>query len=108
MFKLFKSKQQNDHATADNSSVSARATDLVLFYFPLCPFCKVVLRKLESLNLQVELRNIHEQEVWLQQLLTGGGKKTVPCLLIEQHSDNPRWLYESMDIVGFLNTNYGQ
>ena len=36
------------------------------------------------------------------ELITGGGKLQVPCLLILTDENNPQWLYESKDIINFL------
>ena len=36
-------------------------------------------------------------------LIQGGGKGTVPCLRIERDTGDVEWLYESVDIVEYLN-----
>ena len=36
-------------------------------------------------------------------LIQGGGKGTVPCLRIERDTGDVEWLYESVDIVDYLN-----
>ena len=36
-------------------------------------------------------------------LIRGGGRGTVPCLRIERDTGDVEWLYESVDIVEYLN-----
>ena len=52
-------------------------------------------------NLQVELRNINQTPKYKEELIEQGGKRTVPCLRIEEHNE-VTWLYESSDIVKYL------
>ena len=51
---------------------------------------------LRSIN--IELRDIMNDELARQELLEGGGKAVVPCLKIK-NGDSVDWLYESMDII---------
>jgi glutathione S-transferase len=37
-----------------------------------------------------------------QELIAGGGKKQVPCLKIEEENGATQWLYESRDIIKYL------
>ena len=39
-----------------------------------------------------------------QALLSGGGKTQVPCLKIEDGAGKVRWMYESGDILAYLET----
>ncbi|MDO5044575.1 MAG: glutathione S-transferase N-terminal domain-containing protein [Coriobacteriia bacterium] len=70
--------------------------DLKLYYKPTCPFSQKVLRYLEDSGVQLELRNTLEGNNQ-QELIEAGGKKQVPCLLI-----NGEALYESDDIIKYL------
>lgn len=79
--------------------------DHSLYYFDSCPFCRVVLSEIKRLNLDIELRNIHQDESHRKDLIDGGGKKTVPCLRIE-NAGASQWMYESMDIVKYLRVEF--
>ena len=81
--------------------------NLALYYFDTCPYCRAVTRQMKRLNISVELRNIHRNEDHLKALMKHGGKRTVPCLLIEKDSKKGKWMYESMDIIAYLNKQYG-
>jgi glutaredoxin 3 len=73
---------------------------LKLYYYDSCPFCQIVLKIIKDLNLLVDFKNIHQDEKNLQKLLKDTGRKTVPCLYIDE---NP--LFESLDIVAWLKKN---
>ena len=58
---------------------------------------------LRSIN--IELRDIMNDELARQELLQGGGKAVVPCLRIK-NGDSVDWLYESMDIIRYLDDRF--
>ncbi len=37
-----------------------------------------------------------------RELVTGGGRATVPCLRIEREEGQVEWMYESIDIMQFI------
>jgi glutaredoxin 3 len=69
-------------------------TELVLYYFDECPYCKKVIRFLEGKDIAVTYKNIHEDSKAYEELVKVGGKSQVPCLFI--HGEP---LYESNDII---------
>lgn len=73
---------------------------LVLFYKPTCPFCQKVLAYLDERNIDIEKRDILQDQQALEELINVGGKKQVPCLFID---DKP--LYESNDIISYIAKN---
>lgn len=75
-------------------------TKLELFYFPSCPFCQIVLEVIEELDLQVELSNIMSEKSKADQLIKDTGRRTVPCLYIDQKP-----MHESADIIRWLKSN---
>ncbi|MCP4979545.1 MAG: glutaredoxin [Gammaproteobacteria bacterium] len=75
---------------------------LQLYYFGSCPYCIYVRLALWWLGLKVPLKNIIFYPDNHADLVAGGGKGQVPCLRIENESGEPRWLYESIDIVRYL------
>jgi len=79
---------------------------LALYYFPACPYCVVVLRVIEELDLDIELRNIFTDRRWRLELIEGGGRRTVPCLRIEHDDGWFEWLYESYDIIDYLRDHF--
>ena len=79
---------------------------LALYYFPTCPFCVIVLNAFEQMGLDIELRNIFADPQWRQELIQGGGRKTVPCLRIEDEARDVTWMYESRDILRYLHKRF--
>lgn len=73
-----------------------------LYYYDQCPFCQMVLRELNGLKTQVELKNTLMVPQNRQELQQGGGRTTVPCLRITQDNGLVEWLYESSDIARYL------
>lgn len=76
-------------------------SNLSLYYFPSCPYCRKVLDFIEENDLEnIELKNIRKDKSAKETLLEIGGKSQVPCLVID---DKP--LYESNDIINWLQNN---
>ena len=75
---------------------------LALYHFDSCPFCLRVRRELARLGVEVELRNIHRDRSRYDELVRGGGRQQVPCLRIENDNGAVEWLYESSDIIAWL------
>jgi len=75
---------------------------LALYYYPACPYCVMVLRAVEQLGLNIELRNIMADTNWRLELIEGGGRSTVPCLRIEHEFTPVEWMYESYVIIDYL------
>jgi len=81
---------------------------LSLYHFESCPFCSITRKAIRKNNLNVELRDIQLDTEYLDDLIIHGGKAQVPCLLIERHKARSEWLYESSEIIQFLNNTAGQ
>lgn len=90
----------------EQERVDERIKKLSLYEFHTCPFCVKVRRALRKLNLNVELRDAKKEEAG-QELLNQGGKRKVPCLRIEE-SGQVKWMYESKDIIAYLQNSFGQ
>jgi len=81
---------------------------LALYYFDGCPFCVRVLRAIDTLRLDVELRNIYEDRQHFDDLRAARGRTTVPVLRITSSDGKDRWMPESADIVRYLQATYGR
>ena len=73
---------------------------LELFYYDACPFCQLVLRAIEDLKIEVEYKNIQKDSANLERLVKDTGRRTVPCLYIDNKP-----MHESSDIVQWLKGN---
>lgn len=75
---------------------------LALYYFEGCPFCARVQEAADRLEVALEYRDIQREPARREELVEATGRKTVPCLRIEEPSGEVRWMHESEDIVGYL------
>jgi glutathione S-transferase len=73
-----------------------------LFKTDSCGFCFRVRNFLQHNNIEILLRDINQEQEALRELLSGGGRSMVPCLRIESEEGEVKWMYESMDIMGYL------
>ena len=82
--------------------VDGETAKLKLYQYNACPFCVKVRRSIKRLNLIIELRDAKRDGEYNDELLQGGGKTKVPCLRIEDNDGKQQWMYESSDIVDYL------
>lgn len=83
--------------------VDLETSKMAFYHYETCMFCARVKSTIQSLNLSIETRDVHLETSHMQELITKGGKPTVPCLRIDYPGNSEsRWLYESNDIKSFL------
>ena len=80
---------------------------LALYHFPQCPYCVQVRRAIDKLEIDVELRDVHETPEHWDDLVAARGRATVPVLRITSPDGEERWMPESNDIVQYLKKTYG-
>ena len=73
-----------------------------LYHYPACPFCAFTRRAIKQTELNIEQRDISKHPKYRSELIKGGGKPQVPCLRIEKENGGIQWLYESRDIIQFI------
>jgi len=73
-----------------------------LYQFKACPFCVKVRRKLRKYSLNIELKDAKNNNLNRNNLKNLGGKLKVPCLRIENGKNDIQWLYESKEIINYL------
>lgn len=69
------------------------------------PFNNKIQRHLKQLNVSVTVKNLNRCHTYQKELLSGGGKAQVPCLRIDSPNGS-RWLYESNDIIQYLDRKF--
>lgn len=57
---------------------------------------------LSTHEIEIPMRNTVMDISAYKELVTGGGRATVPCLRIERDDGQVEWLYESLDIMRFI------
>lgn len=78
------------------------ATRLSLYYYDTCGYCRRVLRVIDELGLDVELRHIYHDAEHREALVEARGRTTVPVLRIQEPDGGDHWLPESRDIIDYL------
>nr|WP_243431858.1 glutathione S-transferase N-terminal domain-containing protein [Aliamphritea spongicola] len=97
-----KKMQRSPEQQAELDKLTA---SLSLYQYEACPFCVKVRRAMRRFNLNVEVRDAKRNQDYKTELEQNGGKLKVPCLRIEEQ-DGVRWMYESGDIIQYLEKNY--
>jgi len=81
---------------------------LALYHFNGCPFCSMVRSAIDSLGIDVELRDILQDPQHHEDLTKARGRATVPVLKITSPDSEDRWMSESSDIVRYLQDSAAQ
>ncbi len=89
-------------APTEQIRVQSMFDGLSLYQFRACPFCVKTRRAIHVLGVDIELRDISKEIKHREELELGGGRVKVPCLRIEENNE-VRWLYESSEIIAYLN-----
>lgn len=90
----------------EQQKVDDDVSKMILYQFNTCPFCIKVKRNNKRLSLKIENRDAQHNPVHREELLQGGGKIKVPCLKIIDEKGNDNWLYESNDILQYLQERF--
>jgi len=79
---------------------------MVLYQFRTCPFCIKVRRVNKRLSLNIETRDAQHDPDSREELLHGGGQIKVPCLKIQNDGGQTEWMYESNEIIQYLQQRF--
>jgi len=109
-FMLLWSKLGTPHGIKRSASaqqeVDVACQKLALYHFKTCPFCIKVRHEIARLSLPIILREAQYDESNRAVLLQGGGKVQTPCLQITNEQGETQWLYESKDIIAYLQKRF--
>lgn len=96
-----------NHPPEVQQALDAETRHMALYQFHLCPFCVKTRRAIRRLGLNIELRDARNDPRHQAELVEQGGQYQVPCLAI-QEQDGTRWLYESGDIISYLEQRFSR
>jgi glutaredoxin len=88
------------------AAIDAQTSSMALYEFRSCPFCMKVRKVIHAKNLKIEKRDARRNKAWGRELKKEGGKWQVPCLKITESDGGVTWLYESSDIINYLNEHF--
>ena len=86
--------------------IDAQTQKLALYQYKACPFCVKVRREMKRQSLNIETRDAKREDTSREELLQGGGALKVPCLRIEDEQGQVSWMYESSDIITYLDARF--
>jgi glutaredoxin len=86
--------------------VDQECAQLALYHFKTCPFCIKVRHEMARLSLPITLRDAQHDPEHREVLLQGGGKVQTPCLHITDAQGQVQWMYESNDIIKYLQQRF--
>lgn len=88
------------------TEVNQQLQDLSMYQFYACPFCVKVRRTMRRLNINMDMHDAKNDGQRREELLEQGGRIKVPCLRT-QEGDKVTWLYESKEIIAYLDQRFG-
>ncbi|TDG11664.1 glutaredoxin [Seongchinamella unica] len=91
---------------AAQAVVDQQTASLALYQYEACPFCVKVRRAMKRNGLNIETRDVKRSESAREELQAGGGNLKVPCLRIEDNQGQAEWMYESSDIIRYLERRF--
>lgn len=95
--------ERSPEAQAEVDQQTAR---LALYASKFCPYCIKVRRTIEALGLTIQECDTAHDPAARQELIHGGGASQVPCLRITDDEGNVHWMYESNDIIAYLQERF--
>ena len=90
------------------ATIDAQSAELTLYQYKACPFCVKVRRAMKRRSLNIQTRDAKRCDTSREELVQGGGQLKVPCLQIKNRDGEDRWLYESGDIISYLEDRFGK
>jgi glutaredoxin len=97
----------NAMTAIEETSESDKAEGLALYGYPQCPYCARVLGAIDSLELEIPLRNTMQNADHQKEIVEAMGRGTVPVLRIDGRGGEVEWLPESADIIRYLIARFG-
>ena len=90
----------------EQAELDKKTAKLALYQYAACPFCVKVRWVMQRHSLNIETRDAKREPKYAEELLVGGGSMQVPCLRIEDDKGLETWLYESADIIAYLERSF--
>jgi glutaredoxin len=90
----------------EQAQIDAETSKLALYQYAACPFCVIVRRSIKRNGLSIETRDAKRSELFKEELVQGAGQLKVPCLRIAEDNGDVRWMYESGDIINYLDGRF--
>lgn len=96
-----------ERSPQEQAEADRETAGLAVYEFAACPYCIKLRRAIARLNLKVPSRDTRLDPSARAELVAGGGKHQVPCLRIPGENGAAQWMYESDDIIDYLESRFG-
>ena len=106
--RLFAPGVEVSRTPAEQTRVDQEVARFQLYQFAGCPFCVKVRRAARRMGIQLAQKDARHDEAAKRELIEGGGEYQTPCLRIAGEDGSLKWLYESSDIIAFLEERFGR
>jgi glutaredoxin len=93
-------------ADGEQATVDQQCESLALYQYKTCPFCIKVRQEMHRLALNIERLDAQHPGENRDALIKQGGQAKVPCLRITDTAGNTQWLYESGEIIKYLQKRF--
>lgn len=97
---------QLKRSAEEQARVDAELQNMALYQFTACPFCIKTRRAIYKMGLKIETRNASGDTPARKELEQQGGKIQVPCLRISELGKDEIWMYESKEIIQYLEKRF--
>jgi len=91
----------------DQQRIDEQTAQLALYEMPACPYCCKVQRRIRKLGLNIPVLDVYADDDAYNTLVAATQSSQVPCLYISAPGTEPRWLFESNDIMAWLEERFG-
>ena len=99
-------KKPVERSDEEQAIVDAETTGIAMYEFRACPFCMIVRKAIHHKNLNIELRDARRNKARGEELRLQGGKYQTPCLKLTDSDGSVQWMYESKDIISYLDQRF--
>jgi glutaredoxin len=107
-YEKFFSPKGMQRSFSDQAIVNTETRKLTLYQYKACPFCLKVRLSMKRLSLNVIKKDAKRSDIAREELLAGGGQLKVPCLKIVEDDGTQTWMYESSEIISYLEGRFAQ
>lgn len=97
-----------DHSPEKQAQLDAQTSKMAIYQYAACPFCVKTRRAIRRLGLHIDLRDAKNDPQYRHELEQQGGKQQVPCLRVENEDGSVTWMYQSDDIIAYLQKRFGE
>lgn len=90
----------------EQNVVDQQTQSLKLYQYLACPFCVKTRRVIRKLGLNIEALDALRDDTHRNELIQHGGQAQVPCLKITHENGSVEWMYESREIIDYLESRF--